>query len=102
MASASAGMTADKIPAASLNCSLRDTRIPGLRQAHWGSIRLWKLGTSYALSGLMRAILFGVEPNDTSTLVVTSAVLLLVALFACWLPARRAAGVDPMRALRME
>ncbi len=46
------------------------------------------LGASYALSGLMRAILFGVEPNDTSTLVVTSAVLLLVAMFACWLPAR--------------
>lgn len=60
------------------------------------------LVASFPLAGLMRAILYGVEPTDTSTLVVTSAVLLLVAVFACWVPAQRAASVDPIRALRME
>jgi putative ABC transport system permease protein len=55
-----------------------------------------------SLSGLLRAQLFGVAPNDPATLVATAAVLGLVALLASWLPARRAAAVPPTLAMRQE
>jgi ABC-type antimicrobial peptide transport system permease subunit len=54
------------------------------------------------LSGLLRAQLFGVAPQDPVTLVATAAVLALVALLASWLPARRAAAVPPTMAMRQE
>ena len=47
-------------------------------------------------------LLFQVDRTDLSTWIGASALLLLVALVACWLPARRAAGVDPLLALRQE
>jgi putative ABC transport system permease protein len=43
-----------------------------------------------------------VQPADPASYVIVSVVLCLVALMACYLPARRAAGVDPMTALRLE
>jgi ABC-type antimicrobial peptide transport system permease subunit len=47
-------------------------------------------------------MLFGIEPFDMPTLVAVALVLTFVALFAAWLPARRAARIDPMAALREE
>src|SRR5688572_3706278 len=51
-------------------------------------------------SRLIRGLLFGVAPHDPATLALVSVVMVLVGLAACWLPAARAAGVDPMVALR--
>jgi putative ABC transport system permease protein len=50
----------------------------------------------------MTALLFDVTPTDTPTFLLVSIVLIAVALIACYLPARRAAAVDPMTALRRE
>jgi ABC-type lipoprotein release transport system permease subunit len=50
----------------------------------------------------LRAFLYGVEPTDPVTFGVVAALFTIVALLACWLPARRAAKVEPMEALRCE
>jgi putative ABC transport system permease protein len=62
------------------------------------------LGTAgaLALTRLMKSLLFGVSSADGLTFSLTAVVVILVALVACYLPARRAASVDPMEALRFE
>jgi predicted permease len=60
------------------------------------------LAASFGLSRLMSSLLFGVAPNNIATLVGVSAGLIVVALLACYIPARRATKVDPMVALRYE
>lgn len=60
------------------------------------------LAASLALGKVLRGSLYGVAPNDPVTLGLVPAVLLLVALLSCYLPARRATRVHPMGALRDE
>jgi ABC-type antimicrobial peptide transport system permease subunit len=60
------------------------------------------IGGAWALTRFMSQLLVGVRPTDPLTFSVVSACLLLAALLACYIPARRATKVDPLVALRHE
>ena len=60
------------------------------------------LVAAIALTWTMRGLLFGVTTADPLTFAGITLLLLAVALLATWIPARRAARVDPMRAIRCE
>jgi predicted permease len=72
----------------------------GMMLALLGSI----VGLAIALGGaqLLKTMLYGVSPSDPITFAFVAFLLLSVALFACWVPARRATHVNPMVALRAE
>lgn len=60
------------------------------------------LGGALALSQLLTRFLYGVVPSDPATFAIVASILTLVAMVACWIPARRAMRVDPIVALRYE
>ncbi len=55
-----------------------------------------------ALNRLMQASFYGIEPHDPLTIIGTIVIMAAVAALAAWIPARRAAKIDPMEALRYE
>jgi putative ABC transport system permease protein len=60
------------------------------------------VAASFALTRIMGSLLYAIRPTDPLTYVGASIALALIALFACYIPARRAMRVDPMVALRYE
>jgi predicted permease len=60
------------------------------------------LPVALALVRLIRAIFYGIEPYDPLTMIGTVVIMVTVAAVAAWIPARRAAKIDPMEALRYE
>jgi predicted permease len=75
-----------------------------LRESSWLSFSGIALGGAAALllARVVKSMLYGIQPYDPLTLVAGVLLLLAVALAASWIPARRAAGVEPMEALRHE
>jgi predicted permease len=75
-----------------------------LRESTWLTLTgiVAGVGGALACMRLVRSMLYGVTPNDPVTISAGMAVLIAVALAATWIPARRAAAVQPMEALRHE
>ncbi len=79
-----------------------------LRLVVWQGLKLTLLGvilgfaTAFALARWLESMLFEVRPHDPLTFALIPLLLTVVALLACWLPARRATRVDPLIALRSE
>ena len=75
-----------------------------LKQGIWLTIVGVVLGlaAAFALTRLLSGLLFGVAAIDVTTFATISLLLVIVSLLACYLPARRAMRIDPLRALRYE
>jgi len=87
-----------------LGATPRHVAVPVLREALLLSLIGVAVGlpVAFVASRLIRSQLYGVTPHDPLALVAAVAVLVTVAVCAAWLPARRAARIDPMVALRHE
>jgi putative ABC transport system permease protein len=85
-----------------LGAQPRDVLLQRIRQGVLWVLTGLLLGIAgaFGLTRLMQKLLFGVEPTDAPTFVITAALVALTALLACYVPARRAARVDAMVALR--
>jgi len=83
-------------------------RIDIARRVTVSALRLAGIGlligipAALALSRILQSVLFGVEPHDPFTLIAAVLLVLSLAAWAAWIPARRAARVDPVIALRAE
>jgi len=75
---------------------LRETLVLGIAGAVAG------LGLALAASNLVESLLFGVKPTDPLVIGLSIVAMISVALFAGYLPARRATRIDPLQALRYE
>jgi len=87
-----------------LGAHRRDILLLVLRQGARLAVAGAGLGVAGAmlLQKLMASYLYGLSANDPAVLVIVPLVMILIVLVACWAPARRAATIDPMSALRYE
>jgi putative ABC transport system permease protein len=100
--------TAQRTQEIGIRLALGADRRSVLRLVLAGGLRIALVGLALGLAGalvltrVLSSLLYGVGARDPLTFVVVPAVLLLVALAACWVPASRAMRVDPLTALRAE
>jgi ABC-type antimicrobial peptide transport system permease subunit len=75
-----------------------------VRQGLWLTVIgiAFGLAAAFTTMRLMSSLLFNVSPMDPGTYAITTAGVVAIAYFACYLPSRRAAAVDPVQALRAE
>lgn len=87
-----------------LGASLRSIMLLVMRRGLWQVGMGLALGLAAAIPAvrLMTSLPIGVSPTDLTVFAAVVALLAVVGLFACWLPARRAAGMDPVTAIRCE
>jgi ABC-type antimicrobial peptide transport system permease subunit len=87
-----------------LGAQRHDVVMLALRQTILATVAGLAIGLAVAamLTRYLEAMLFGITPLDPVTFVTAPVVLAVVALVACFLPARRATSIDPMVALRSE
>jgi putative ABC transport system permease protein len=75
-----------------------------MRRGLWQIVAGLSLGLAAAFPAarLMASLPIGVSPSDPVVFVIVASLLTMVGLLACWIPARRAAGLDPVKAIRYE
>jgi predicted permease len=87
-----------------LGASIRNIMLLVMRRGLWQIVAGLVLGLAAAFPAarLMASLPIGVSPTDPGVFIAVAAVLAAVGLFACWLPARRASRLDPVKAIRYE
>ena len=87
-----------------LGASARSVQVEVLRLAveRIGAGSVLGLLLGWALVGGLTRVLYGVETNDPRVFVTVTVLLAFIALLASWIPARRAARIDPLVAIRQE
>ena len=97
-----------RTPELALRLALGSTPRQAMRNAARGALISSFAGlalgliAAWGLSQSLSALLYDVPPHDPTTFIAVGAVLLAVAVVACWLPARRATRIDPAAALKQE
>jgi ABC-type antimicrobial peptide transport system permease subunit len=101
-------LVGQRTPEIGVRMALGAQRSDVLRMVLRDGVRMTLIGAAIGLAAalglthLMASMLFGVEPTDPVTFGGVAVLLCAIGLFACYIPARRAAKVDPMVALRYE
>jgi predicted permease len=87
-----------------LGARARQVLLMVLRESSWLAILgvAAGLAAAFGLTRFVRAMLYGLQPTDPTTLIVATLILLAIAIAAAYGPARRASRIDPMQALRHE
>lgn len=87
-----------------LGATFADVLALMVRQASWVLVTGLVLGVAMSLgtARALKAMLFGIQPNDSSTFLISAGLMTLVALGAIFVPARRAATINPVMAIRHE
>jgi predicted permease len=87
-----------------LGANARNIVLLVMRRGLWQIVIGLSLGlaAAFPVTRIMSGLPIGVSPTDPGVFLIVGAVLASVGLFACWLPARRAAALDPVKAIRYE
>jgi putative ABC transport system permease protein len=104
MAHAAAGRTREIGVRMALGASARNILVLVMTRGLWQIAAGVALGLAAGVpvARIMASLPLGISPSDPAVFLTVAAVLASVGIFACWLPARRAAALDPVRAIRYE